>query len=101
MQAPSRRPARSEIVHKTKNNARRPEAPRPPPSPDPVAREDAPQDEAANYYDVYREAIVDFILEKFDQERARWQHEIDTLQRQFDGVVRELEIVHRQLKQSP
>jgi hypothetical protein len=66
----------------------------------PVAREAAPQDEATNYYDVCREAIVEFILEKFDQERARWQREIDILQRQVDVVVRELDLARRQSRKS-
>jgi hypothetical protein len=96
MQAQSRLPAQT--VYKTKTDARRPEMVRPP-SPVSVAREAAPQGEAS-YYEICREAIVEFILEKFDQERARWQREIDGLQREVDGLVRELDLVHRQLRQS-
>ena len=65
---PSRRPAQT--VYKTKTDARGPEAPRRPPSPAPVASEDAPHGEAS-CYEVCCEAIVEFILEKFAHERAR------------------------------
>jgi hypothetical protein len=94
---PSRRPAQT--VYKTKTDARRPEAPLRPPSPAPVAREAAPQGEAS-YYEICREAIAEVIRIKFDQERARWQREIDTLQRQVDGVVRELDLARRHSRQS-
>jgi hypothetical protein len=43
---------------------------------------------------------VEFILEKFDQERAPWQREINGLRREVDGLVRELDLVHRRLRQS-
>jgi hypothetical protein len=94
LQAPSRRLAQT--VYKT--DARRPKAPSQP-SPAPVARDDSPQGEAS-YYEICREAIVEFILEKFDQERARWQREIDGLRREVDGLVRELDLVHRQRQSS-
>jgi hypothetical protein len=98
MQAPSRLSAQT--VYKTKTAALRPEMVRPP-SPVAVARETPPQDEATNYYDVCRVAIVEFILERFDQERVCWQREIGGLRREVDGLIRELDVVHRQLRQSP
>ena len=50
LQTPSRRPTRSKIVH-TKNDERRPEAPR-------CVEQGAPQGEATNYYDVERKSIA-------------------------------------------
>jgi hypothetical protein len=64
---PSRRLAQT--VYKTTTDACRPEATLRPPSPTPVAREDAQQGKAS-YYDVCREAIVEFIFDKLVQERA-------------------------------
>jgi len=96
MQGPTRLPA--QMVYKTKINARLPETVRPP-SPVFIAREPAPQGEAS-YYEICREAIVEFTLGKFDQERARRQQDIDGLRREVDGLVRELDLVRRQPQES-